>query len=100
MRHPATALSALPTLLHSPATEEGLFPETRRVALRLYVDGTNLRRVARLLGAASQTVVNWVNAACDALPSRPAPPQADVVKRDELYTFIQHKKTQLTSARR
>ena len=84
---------------HQPK-KKGYPPETRRAALRLYVDGTNLRRTARLLGVAPQTVVNWVNAACEALPPRPAPPQADVVEMDELYTFVTHKKTSPTSARR
>ena len=69
------------------------------MALRISVDGTNFRRTARLLGVAPQTVVNRVNAACDALPPRLAPPQADVVERDETFSFVMQKKP-FTSARR
>jgi len=66
----------------------------------MYVDGINLRRTARLVGVAPQTVVNWVKAACEALPTRPAPAQAQTVEMDELYTFLTHKKTLFTSAQR
>ena len=43
---------------HPSAQEERLPPEVRRAALRMYVDGINLRRTARLVGVAPQTVVN------------------------------------------
>ncbi len=72
--------------------KKGYPKETRQAALQIYVDGTNFRRTARLVGVAPQTVVNWVNwvnwvnaacnAACNALPPRPAPSQADVVEMD------------------
>jgi len=77
------------------------YPEaTRTLALKMVVDGTNFRRTARLVGVCPQTVINWVTAACDALPVRPVPGSAKVVEMDELYTFVTHKKTPLTSARR
>ena len=77
------------------------YPEaTRTLALRMVVDGTNFRRTARLVGVAPQTVINWVTAACDALPVRPVPPAAQVVEMDELFSFVTRKKTRPTSARR
>ena len=66
----------------------------------MYVDGINLRRTARLVGVAPQTVVNWVKAAGEALPTRPVPAHAQTVEMDELYTFLTHKKTLFTSAQR
>ena len=76
------------------------YPEaTRTLALKMVVDGTNFRRTARLVGVSPQTVINWVTAACEALPVRPAPTAAEVVELDELYTFVTQKKTALTSAR-
>ncbi len=80
--------------------KKGYSPEVRRAALRMYVDGINFRRAARLVGIAPQTVVNWVKDASDALPARPAPAQAQTVEMDELYTFLTQKKTLLTSAQR
>lgn len=80
--------------------KKGYSPEVRRAALRMYVDGINFRRTARLAGVAPQTVVNWVKDACDALPARPAPHKAQTVEMDELYTFLTHKKTSRMSAPR
>ena len=79
--------------------KKGYPQDTRTLALKLVVDGTNFRRTARLVGVCPQTVINWVNAACAALPVRPAPAQAAVVELDELFTFVGHKKTPCTSAR-
>ena len=49
---------------------------TRNFALKLYLEGTSLRAVGRLLHINHQTVANWVDAAADRLPeqgSRPHP---------------------------
>ena len=70
------------------------------LALKMVVDSASSRRTARLVGVSPQTVINWVAAACDALPVRPVPTTAEVVELDELYTFVTHKKTSLVSARR
>lgn len=80
--------------------KKGYSPQVRRAALRMYADGLNLRRIARLVGVAPQTVVNWVKEACEALPTRPMPAQAETVEMDELYTFITHKKASRMSAQR
>lgn len=78
--------------------QKGYSLEVRQAALRMYVDGINLRRTARLVGVAPQTVVNWVKDACDTLPPRPTPNTAQTVEMDELYTFLTHKKTLPMSA--
>ena len=74
----------------------------RQQAVRMYVDGLNLRRVARLLGVNHQSVANWVRAYQVRLLERhPAPPQperAETVELDELYTFVGSKKAASTSA--
>ena len=60
----------------------------------MYVDGINLRRIARHLGVVHQTVANWVNAAAERLPEQPPQPQrVETAELDEVYTFIGHKKT-------
>lgn len=80
--------------------KKGYPDATRTLALKMVVDGTNFRRTARLVGVCPQTVINWVTAACDALPVRPVPATAEVVEMDELFSFVTHKKTVPTSARR
>jgi len=74
-------------------TPRGYDEATRRQALRWYVDGMNLRRIARQLGMVHQTVANWVMAYAAMLPDEPPAPAHDprhplaVVELDELYTF-------------
>jgi transposase-like protein len=78
---------------------QGYPPEVRRQALRMYVDGGNLRRIGRTLGVVHQTVANWVTAAAAALPEQPPQPDPPVetAELDELYTFVGDKKTSATS---
>ena len=59
--------------------------ERREFALRLYLEGTNFRRIGRLLEVAPQTVINWVNASHAALYAQEqTPPQPDTVETAEL----------------
>ncbi|MBC7526403.1 MAG: helix-turn-helix domain-containing protein, partial [Chthonomonadaceae bacterium] len=56
-----------------------------RTHLRLYLEGTNFRRIGRLLEVAPQTVINWVNAYHAALYAQEqTPPQPDTVETAEL----------------
>ena len=72
----------------------GYSEDIRTQALKMYVDGLNFRRIARLLGVHHQTVINWVNARANTLPNvPPVPPQVETVEMDELYTFVNAKKT-------
>ncbi len=75
---------------------QGYADNIRTQALKLYVDGLNFRRIARILGVHHQSVINWVNAAADHLPETPpAPAEAETVELDELYTFVGKKKPRL-----
>ena len=66
--------------------------------MRLYVDGMNLRRIARHLGVVHQTVANWVQAYAASLPvTPPQPDTVTVIEQDELYTFVEAKKTKSIS---
>lgn len=85
---------------YTPEPKPHGYPEAVRLqAVRLYVDGMNLRRIARTLGVNHQSVANWVNAYADQLPEAPVPEgELEVVELDELYTFIGDKKTGSTSS--
>ena len=83
--------------------QPGYALEVRRQALKFYVDGLNLRRIARHLGVNPQTVANWVDAAAANLPAPPSLQErqkevtVETLELDELYTFISQKKSPLTS---
>lgn len=83
--------------VHTPSPKPvGYAAEVREEALRLYVDGLNLRRIARILGVNHQSVANWVKAAAQELPPAPVPDDPKVIELDELFTFVE-KKRLLTS---
>jgi transposase-like protein len=80
--------------------EHGYSQAVRHAAIKLYVDGMNLRRIGRTLGVDHQTVANWVTAHANQLPNRPPLPAAplEVNELDELFTFIGDKKTKRISS--
>jgi hypothetical protein len=61
----------------------------------MYVDGINLRRIARHLGVNHQSVANWANADAKKLPAAPVPDQVEKAEMDDLFTFIGDKKNNL-----
>src|SRR3712207_6574588 len=72
--------------------------ETKREAVRLYLEGTNFRRIGRILGVNHQSVVNWVNSYHVSLPTAESPPAApETLEMDELFTFVGSKKRRRTS---
>lgn len=77
--------------------QAGYAEEIRQLAIRMYVDGGNFRRIARHLRVHHQSVINWVNAHVEKLPESPVPETVENVEMDELYTFIVQKKTGFTS---
>lgn len=90
-------MSILPTTLHARTEGAGLSRQRGPAAIRLYVDGMNLRRIARHLGVVHQTVANWVAAQAASLPDTPPQPETvTVIEQDELYTFVEAKKTSST----
>jgi transposase-like protein len=80
---------------YTPDPKPQGYPESmRQQALQWYVDGMNLRRIARHLGVVHQTVANWVAAHAASLPDQPPQPETTaVIEQDELYTFVTAKKT-------
>ena len=95
---PTLAMSTLPSSLHPQPKSQGYPERVRQQAMRLYVDGMNLRRIARHLGVVHQTVANWVQAYAASLPvTPPQPDTVTVIEQDELYTFVEAKKTKSIS---
>ena len=75
---------------------QGYDVKVRKQALRLYVDGMNLRRIGRQLGIHHTTVSIWVKEYASRLPKAPQPEKVKTAELDELFTSIGNKKTKST----
>ena len=69
----------------------------REQAVKLYVEGMNLRCIGRMLGVNHQSVANWVNEYAALLPAAAPPDEVTTLELDELFTFVGEKKTSPTS---
>jgi transposase-like protein len=76
--------------------QRGYDTALRKQAVQLYVDGMNLRRIARHLGIHHSTVADWVKTYAEELPETPMPSEVKTAEMDELFTFIGSKKTEST----
>ena len=76
----------------------GLAAATRELALRLYLEGTSFRGIAKVLRVSHGSVINWVNAAERQLPALVADQTpTETVETDEVFSFIAQKKKRSTS---
>ena len=78
-------------------TPAGYEQATRAEAVRLYLEGMNLRRIGRILSVNHQSVANWVNAHAERLPAAPVPETVETEELDELFTYVGAKKSLPTS---
>ncbi|MBT7713062.1 MAG: IS1 family transposase [Deltaproteobacteria bacterium] len=76
---------------------QGYPKEICELAIRMYTDGLNFRQIGRHLKISHTTVMCWVKDHAEKLPEAPVPEDAYSVEMDELYTFIEEKKTGSTS---
>ena len=82
---------------YTPEPKQQGYPDSlRKRAAEMYVDGGNLRRIARHLKVAPRTVALWVKATAELLPNAPMPEEVKEAEMDELFTFIGDKKTEST----
>jgi len=80
---------------YTPEPKPQGYPESmHKRAMEMYVDGGNLRRIARHLKVAPQTIAYWVSDHAEALPDAPVPNEVKEAEMDELFTFIGDKKTE------
>ena len=70
---------------------------TRKLAIRMYLEGNSQRAIGRILQVSQQSVANWVSAYVEDLPAEQKPESVHTAELDELYTFIGNKKTGSTS---
>lgn len=89
---------------YTPEPKLNGYPEAvRQQAVRLYLEGTNQRRIGRLLAVNHQSIANWIKAYHQQLqadqPQASKPAQVETAEIDELFTFVGSKKNKPTSAR-
>lgn len=84
---------------YTPEPSQHYGDEMRQQAVRMYADGSGFRQIGRQLGVDHVTVMNWVKAHVDQLPpaSLPSDDPLYIVEMDELFTFVDKKKTTATS---
>lgn len=61
----------------------------------MFVDGMNLCRNARHLNVNHQSVANWVKQHAEYPPIPPVPEEVETAELDEVFSFIEDKKTHL-----
>ena len=82
---------------YTPEPYEHGYPDAmRHQAVKMSVDGINYRRIGRLLGVDHKTVMHWVKAHSDQLPPAPVPADLNNGELDELFTYVEQKKTSFT----
>ena len=86
---------------YTPEPNINGYPEAvRKQAVRLYLEGTNQRRIGRILSVNHQSVANWVNAYHHQLqtstPKQSKPVRVEAAEVDELFTFVGRKKNRRT----
>src|SRR6476469_9415238 len=76
----------------------GYDPPTRELAVRLYLEGTSFRGIAKVLHVHHASVIHWVNAAAAQLPATVTDrTPTETVETDELFSFLGKKKSGSTS---
>ena len=89
---------------YTPEPKTNGYPQAvRNQAVRLYLEGTNQRRIGRILSVNHQSVANWINAYHERLQASRAkhrkPVKVETAEVDELFTFVGKKKNKHTSSR-
>lgn len=81
---------------YTPEPKTQGYPESMlKRAIEMYVDGGNLRRIARHLKVAPQIVADRVTDVAEALPNAPLPNEVKEAEMDEMFTFIGGKKNDI-----
>jgi transposase len=79
---------------------KGKPPQTKCLAVILYVTGLSLRSIASIVNVSPKAVLDWVRAFGAATYEKPTPAGEVIVELDEMWHFITSKKTSSGSGRR
>jgi transposase-like protein len=73
--------------------------ETKAKAVDMYLNNVGIRKIARFVGASPAGVLRWIRKEHAVIQARLAEPRAsaseepDVIEMDEIYTFVQKKRS-------
>lgn len=81
------------------ADAKGKPPQTKCLAVILYVTGLSLRSIASILCVSPKAVLDWVRSFGAATYEKPTPKGEVTVELDEMWHFITSKKTSSGSGR-
>ena len=71
--------------------------KVKRQAIKLYMEGNSGRAVGRILGISKNTCLYWIkNYAKGIEPKNTPNGRVNVIEMDELYSFVERKKTDFT----
>jgi len=66
-------------------------PETRRLALKMYLEGLGFRQIGRILDISHITVYQWIRKCGSSTLPRPTAP-VKVAELDEMHTYVGEKR--------
>src|SRR5215213_3086862 len=97
-RPAALPLQGVRPQLHGDAPPRGKPPAMKALAVLLYALGNvSQGMIAKLLGVSHVAVYKWVRAAGEAAPAPSATPSSGLVQVDEMWHFVDGKKTRFGS---
>ena len=67
-------------------------PETRLLALNLYLEGMGFRAIGRVLNVSNTAVLGWIKKAGSGVALTPQEEPVEVVEVDEMHTYVGQKK--------
>jgi transposase len=79
---------------------KGKPPQTKCLAILLYMTGLSLRSIASIVKVSPKAVLDWVRAFGAATYEKPTPPGEVVVELDEMRHFLASRKTNSGSGKR
>ena len=97
-RPPALPLQGVRPQLHGATPPRGKPPAMRALAVLLYgLGNVSQGMIAKLLGVSHVAVYRWVRAAGEEAPTPSAAPSSGIVQIDEMWHFVDGKKTRFGS---
>ena len=76
--------------------ERNYSEETKKMAIRLYMEGNSGRAVGRILGISKNTCLRWIRKYAQKIEKTGASnSRVEVIEMDELFSFIDKKKPNL-----
>lgn len=80
---------------YSTDSQPKFSPQTKAMAIEMYMNSMGIRAIGRVLGASSAVVLNWIRKEHAAIGQKQAGQGSvpsdgpDIIEMDEIYTYVQ-----------